>query len=435
MALTVGTRIGVYEITGRLGAGGMGEVYRAHDTTLGRDVAIKVLPDSMADDPERLARFQREAEVLATLNHPNIAAIYGLEETDDSKALVMELVEGDDLSLRIAHGAMPIEDVLPIARQIAEALEAAHEQGIIHRDLKPANIKVRVDGTVKVLDFGLAKAMDPVDPTVGRGFSRADAANSPTMTTPAMTEMGMILGTAAYMAPEQAKGKAVDKRADIWAFGAVLYEMLTGQRAFAGSDVSEMLASVLAREPDWTLLPAGLSPVLETYLRRCLQKDPKQRIHDIGDVRLALEGAFDTTAAPPTVAPAALRIWQRPVPGRCDCAAPDGDRDHWHIDVDTGAATRAGRQIRVAIRGRAGAVRQDAIHGRRLCAGVRRPDESGQGRQLWIRRWRIWKPHRFGARRAQSPSPCRPTAERRRFRIFLGRCEWSRLRVGCPHCG
>src|SRR5438445_9150992 len=223
LALTTGTRLGVYEVTAQIGEGGMGQVFRARDTKLNRDVALKVLPDSFANDPDRLARFQREAKTLASLNHPNIAAIYGLEESADVAALVMELVEGEDLSQRIARGAIPLEEALPIAKQIAEALEAAHEQGIIHRDLKPANVKVRPDGRVKVLDFGLAKAMEPpiaMAPSVSQ---------SPTITTPAMTQAGMLLGTAAYMSPEQARGKPVDKRADIWAFGAVLFEMVTGK--------------------------------------------------------------------------------------------------------------------------------------------------------------------------------------------------------------
>src|SRR6187401_682275 len=226
----------------------MGQVYRATDTKLKRQVAIKVLPPAVAADADRLARFQREAEVLASLNHPNIAAIYGLEESGETTALVMELVEGDDLSQRIARGAIPLDEALPIARQIADALEAAHEQGIIHRDLKPANVKVRADGTVKVLDFGLAKALD-----AHASGATADAMSSPTITSPAMTEAGMILGTAAYMSPEQARGKSVDKRADIWAFGVVLYEMLTGERLFAGDSVPETLAAVVHKEPDWKL--------------------------------------------------------------------------------------------------------------------------------------------------------------------------------------
>ena len=306
MALTPGTRLGVYEVT-QIGEGGMGQVYRARDTKLNRDVALKVLPDSFANDPDRLARFTREAQTLASLNHPNIAHIHGLEESNGVRALVMELVEGDDLSQRIARGAIPPDEALPIAKQIAEALEAAHEHGIIHRDLKPANIKVRADGTVKVLDFGLAKAMDPLSSSP----AAAALANSPTLTSPAaMTAAGMILGTAAYMSPEQARGKVLDKRADIWAFGCVLYEMLTGTRAFAGDDVSEVLASVLAREPDWALLPSNVSPSLGTYIRCCLHKNPKQRIADAQDIRLALEGAFET-AIPQAGAPVVVPVWQR----------------------------------------------------------------------------------------------------------------------------
>ena len=303
LALSSGKRLGPYEIVSALGAGGMGEVYRATDTKLKRQVAVKILPPSVAADSDRLARFQREAEVLASLNHPNIAHIHGLEDADGVKALVMELVEGEDLAQRIARGPVPLLEALPIATQIAEALEAAHEQGIIHRDLKPANIKVRPDGTVKVLDFGLAKAMEPVG-------ADADPSKSPTITTPAITQAGVILGTVAYMSPEQARGKAVDKRADIWAFGCVLYEMLTGQRAFAGEGVSDTLARVIEREPDWTRLPTTLSPELRTYLRRCLQKDPRQRVQAIGDVRLALEGAFETPVDQ-TAAPAAVALWQR----------------------------------------------------------------------------------------------------------------------------
>ena len=253
MPLPSGTRLGPYEIAAPLGAGGMGEVYRATDTSLGREVAVKVLPDAFAQDPERLARFEREARTLASLNHPNIAIVHGFEKTAATAAgqaavhaLVMELVEGEDLSQAIARlrtsgasagqAGMPLEEVLPIAKQIAAALEAAHEQGIVHRDLKPANVKVTPDGHVKVLDFGLAKAMGPSDTGSSSGGARADLAHSPTITTPAMTQAGMILGTAAYMSPEQAKGRATDKRSDVWAYGCVLYEMLTGRRAFAGED-------------------------------------------------------------------------------------------------------------------------------------------------------------------------------------------------------
>ena len=270
----------------------MGEVYRATDTKLKRQVAIKILPPSLVADHDRLARFQREAEVLASLNHPNIAAIYGLEESAGVTALVMELVEGDELSQRIARGAIPLDEALPIATQIAEALEAAHEQGIIHRDLKPANIKVRSDGTVKVLDFGLAKAMDPP------AGSSPQMSQSPTLSLHA-TQAGIILGTAAYMAPEQARGKTVDKRADIWAFGAVLFEMLTGTRAFGGEDLTVTLARVVEREPDFDALPSSVPPRVAQALRVCLRKDPKQRVGDIRDVRLALEGAFES-AAPQT---------------------------------------------------------------------------------------------------------------------------------------
>ena len=252
MALSPGTRIGPYEVIAQIGVGGMGEVYRATDTSLRRAVAIKVLPASVAGVAERLVRFQREAEVLAALNHPNIAAIYGLERSTATTALVMELVEGTTLADRISQGAVPVDESLAIAKQIADALEAAHEQNIIHRDLKPANIKVRPDGTVKVLDFGLAKAMEPT------GALSPSQSMSPTITTPAMTQAGTILGTAAYMSPEQARHKPVDKRADIWAFGAVLFEMLTGKRAFPGEDITDTLAAVVRAEPDWGALPADL---------------------------------------------------------------------------------------------------------------------------------------------------------------------------------
>jgi serine/threonine protein kinase len=297
LALTPGTRLGVYEVTSQIGAGGMGEVYRATDSNLKRLVAIKVLPASVAGDADRLARFQREAEVLAALNHPNIAAIYGLEKTVDFTALVMELVEGEDLSQRIARGAIPLDEALPIPKQIAEALEAAHEQGIVHRDLKPANIKVRSDGAVKVLDFGLAKAMDPP-------FSSSAAAalaNSPTITSPArMTAAGIILGTAAYMSPEQARGKVVDKRTDIWAFGCVLYEILTGHRVFGGDTTPDTLGAILEREPDWTKLPAATPPHIRRLLQRCLEKDAKSRLRDIGDARIELEETLSTSQASPT---------------------------------------------------------------------------------------------------------------------------------------
>jgi serine/threonine protein kinase len=294
--LSSGTRIGSYEVIGLLGAGGMGEVYRATDSSLGRQVAIKVLPEEFASVPDRLARFEREAQTLASLNHPHIAAIYAIEKSGPIRALVMELVEGADLADRIARGAMPVDEVLPMARQIADALEAAHAQGIIHRDLKPANIKVRADGTVKVLDFGLAKLADPVDGP-GKAGHYVPVTQSPTITSPAqMTAVGMILGTAAYMSPEQARGRPADKRADIWAFGCVLFEMLSGSRAFAGEDVSLTLAEVMKSEPDWSRLPR-LPPLLATFLHQCFRKDPRQRLQDIGDMRLAIEGAFDSPVA------------------------------------------------------------------------------------------------------------------------------------------
>ena len=288
LALNPGTRLGPYEILSSLGAGGMGEVYRARDTKLNRDVAIKVLPDLFAGDAERLARFTREAQTLAAINHPNIAHIHGLEESGGVRALVMELVEGDDLSQRIARGAIPIDEALPIAKQIAEALEAAHEQGIIHRDLKPANIKVRADGIVKVLDFGLAKAMEPAA-GASPGMSMAS-----TVTPPAMTQAGMILGTAAYMSPEQARGTAVSKRSDIWAFGCVLFEMLTGTRAFAGNGLSDTIAAVLRAEPDWTSLGPRTPAPIRTLLKRCLEKDHARRLRDIGDARFELDAAHES---------------------------------------------------------------------------------------------------------------------------------------------
>jgi eukaryotic-like serine/threonine-protein kinase len=289
MSLSAGARIGPYEIVAPLGAGGMGEVYRATDSNLKRQVAIKVLPASVAVDADHLARFQREAEVLAVLNHPNIAAIYGLERSSDLTALVMELVEGEDLSQRIARGAMPIDEALPIARQIADALEAAHERGIIHRDLKPANIKVRPDGTVKVLDFGLARAMEPT------GGSSVNAMNSPTISIHA-TQAGIILGTAAYMSPEQARGRVVDERADIWAFGTVLYEMVTGRRAFDADDISATLAFVITKEPDWTALPTTTPAAIRRLLRRCMEKDPKRRVPHIAVARIEIDEALTTPA-------------------------------------------------------------------------------------------------------------------------------------------
>ena len=265
MPLNVGFRIAHYDVTALIGEGGMGQVYQATDTKLNRQVALKILPEAFAADPDRLARFQREAQVLASLNHPNIAQIHGIEEQEGTRALVLELVEGPTLADRISKGPIPLDEALPIAKQIAEALEAAHEAGVIHRDLKPANIKVREDGNVKVLDFGLAKALDP--------NPGGDPSQSPTLTA-AATQMGVIMGTAAYMSPEQARGKPVDKRADIWSFGAVLFEMLTGQRALQGEDVSVTLADVIRADLSWEKLPNDLPPTLVTYLRRCLDKEP-----------------------------------------------------------------------------------------------------------------------------------------------------------------
>jgi dipeptidyl aminopeptidase/acylaminoacyl peptidase len=299
MRLASGTCIGPYEVAGVLGAGGMGEVYRATDTVLKRQVALKVLPPEVANDPERVARFQREAEVLASLNHSNIAHLYGIERSGGTLALVMELVEGPTLADRIEKGAIPVDEALPIAKQIAEALEAAHEQGIIHRDLKPANIKVRDDGTVKVLDFGLAKAMEL---TGGAPSGAAALTNSPTITSPAlMTGVGVLLGTAAYMSPEQAKGRPADKRSDIWAFGCVLFEMLTTRRAFAGEDVSDTLANILKSEPNWTSLPSATPVPLRRLMKRCFEKTPRRRLADIADARYDLEEAgsgTDSLAAP-----------------------------------------------------------------------------------------------------------------------------------------
>jgi Tol biopolymer transport system component len=280
----------------------MGEVYLATDTNLGRQVAIKVLPSSLAGDAERLARFDREARTLASLNHPNIAAIYGLERVAGATALVMELVEGPTLADRIAQGPLPPDDAVPIAAQIADAVAAAHDLGIVHRDLKPANVKVRSDGTVKVLDFGLAKTME----TVAAGAMSGAMSLSPTMTSPAMTQAGMLLGTAAYMSPEQARGKSVDKRADIWAFGCVLFEMLTGRRAFGGDDVSETIAAILRDQPDLTRVPVQLRRLLE----RCLEKDPRRRLRDIGDVWALLDQPAPAMLPPASTAP----WWRRALP-------------------------------------------------------------------------------------------------------------------------
>ena len=301
MGWPAGARLGSYQIVSTLGAGGMGEVYRATDTNLGRDVAIKVLPEAFAHDAERLARFEREARTLASLNHPHIAQIYGLEKSDGASALVMELVDGEDLSDRIARGAIPLEEALPIAGQIVEALEAAHGQGIVHRDLKPANIKLKSDGTVKVLDFGLAKLHDPAGSHVASGSGGVSL--SPTIASPVMTGVGTLLGTCAYMSPEQARGRSVDTRADVWAFGCVLFEMLTGTRAFLGEDVTETISAIVKGEPDWSRLPGTTPAAIRRLLRRCLQKDLKQRLAHIADARLDLDDAVvgDISAPEPAL--------------------------------------------------------------------------------------------------------------------------------------
>jgi serine/threonine-protein kinase len=314
MTLTSGARIGPYDVLDSIGAGGMGEVYRARDSRLGRDVALKVLPDAFAGDAERLARFEREAQLLAALNHPHIASIYGVEEAGGVRALVLELVTGDTLAERLEQGAIPFDEAVPLARQIAVALEAAHEQGIIHRDLKPSNIKITPGGTVKVLDFGLAKLGEPAGGS-SAGTARPMASQSPTITSPAMmTGVGLILGTAAYMAPEQAKGRPADRKSDIWSFGCVLYEMLTGKRSFDGEDVSETMAAVIRADPDWSRLPASTPPHVRTLLRRCLQKDPRKRLPDIGAARLELDDDQIEAAASPAPAVVARPWWRRALP-------------------------------------------------------------------------------------------------------------------------
>ncbi len=307
----IGQSISHYKVTSLLGAGGMGEVYRATDTKLGRDVALKVLPAMVANDPERLARFQREAQVLASLNHTNIASIYGLEESGGVRALVMELVEGPTLAEKIKQGALPIDEVLQIAKQMAEAMEAAHEKGIIHRDLKPANVKITPGGKVKVLDFGLAKAL-------ASDSGAYDTSHSPTLTAAGATRDGLILGTAAYMSPEQARGKVLDKRTDIWAFGCVLLECLTGRQAFSGETVSDTIAAILTREPELDALPASTPRRIRALLGRCLQKDVKNRLHDIADARIEIEEALahpeETPAAKSGIGAAPARGWRQLLP-------------------------------------------------------------------------------------------------------------------------
>ncbi len=303
----VGQTISHYKVLEKIGEGGMGEVYRATDTKLNRDVALKILPQQFASDSQRMGRFQREAEVLASLDHPNIGQIYGIEDAGQTKALVLQLIEGPTLADKIAQGPIPVEETLKIALQMAEGLEAAHEKGVIHRDLKPANIKITPEGQVKILDFGLAKLFEEESPIT-------DISQSPTLTA-AATQAGVILGTAAYMSPEQARGKSVDKRADIFAFGAVLYECLTGKRAFEGEDISDTLASILAREPDWNSLPADLNPKLGELLERCLTKDPKNRWHHVADVRVDLQRILnDPGGLSLRMAIPVQPLWQRALP-------------------------------------------------------------------------------------------------------------------------
>ncbi|MEX2663242.1 MAG: serine/threonine-protein kinase, partial [Vicinamibacterales bacterium] len=317
MGFNPGTRLGLYEIVGSLGAGGMGEVYRARDTRLERHVALKLVLEAFVAEPDRALRFEREAKTLAALNHPNVATLYGLEQADGRHFLVMELVEGETLAERIARhpGGLPLDESVRIACQIAEAVEAAHEKGVVHRDLKPANVKITPDDKVKVLDFGLARiASGPAEgDRPGTGLSLL---NSPTFTSPAMTNAGVILGTASYMSPEQARGFVADHRSDIFSFGVVLYEMLTGRQPFPGETISDVLASVLARDPDLGALPADLSPRLIELLKRCLEKNPKKRWQAIGDVRYELEALLGSPRAVATPAPAAAIVPPRPLSRR-----------------------------------------------------------------------------------------------------------------------
>jgi eukaryotic-like serine/threonine-protein kinase len=305
MPLSPGARLGAYEVIAAIGAGGMGEVYRARDLKLGREVALKILPDVFLGDADRIARFEREAQVVASLNHPNIATIHGFQESDGVRALVLELVEGETLGEVVARGPMPLADALPIARQIADALEAAHDKGIVHRDLKPDNVKVTPEGKIKVLDFGLAKMLEP-EPARNPSFA---GTMSPTLSIHA-TYGGMILGTAAYMSPEQARGKPVDRRTDIWSFGCVLFEMLTGKQTFdPGETISDAVAHILTREPDWNALPLDTPAHIRTLLRRCLQKDPSKRLPHIGLVRLEIEeGSSASEPAPGITTPVPQRL-------------------------------------------------------------------------------------------------------------------------------
>jgi serine/threonine-protein kinase len=400
-ALAAGHTLAHYRVTAAIGAGGMGEVYRATDTKLGREVAIKVLPAEVALDKERLARFEREAKLLASLNHPNIAHVYGFESAtlpDGSTAhfLAMELVPGEDLAERLKRGPIPVDEALAFARQIAEALGEAHEKGIVHRDLEPANIKLTPDGKVKVLDFGLAKAFSG-DAASG---SSADLSQSPTLAHTG-TQAGLILGTAAYMSPEQARGRAVDKRADIWAFGVVLYEMLTARRPFGGETVSEILAAVIKDEPEWKALPAGLPAAVAGVLRRCLVKEPARRLHDIADARLLLEDASLEPGAPrptPAAAPrwreatawllavagigaAAALAWKRPAPQPVEplthfAVSLPSDQLMAFVDVPTLALSPDGRKLAFTVSGAAG---QTMIHVRAFDQPEARPLPGTEG--------------------------------------------------------
>ena len=306
----IGKTIGSYEVESKLGAGGMGEVYKARDPRLNRHVAIKALPDLVANDPERVARFEREAQVLAALSHPHIGAIYGLEVADAGKSryLILEFIDGESLAARLQRGAVPFDEAVTYARQMLDALEAAHEKGIVHRDLKPGNVMLTTENQIKILDFGLARVIDS-DPT-------ASQSNSPTLTF-AATQVGVVLGTAAYMSPEQAKGRVADRRSDVWAFGCVFFEMLTGKRVFDGEDVSETLAAVLRADPDWKALPADVPAGIRSLLKRCLERDRKARVPEIGTVRFLLQDALTQPPAPepaPIVAAPKRPLWKRAVP-------------------------------------------------------------------------------------------------------------------------
>lgn len=388
MPVSIKSRLGRYAILSRIGAGGMGEVYRARDTKLGRDVAIKVLPEAFVRDPGRMARFEREAKFLAALNHPNIAAIYGVEDAGSTDALVMELAEGPTLADRIASGPIPLAEALPIARQIADALEYAHEHGLVHRDLKPANIKVSLDGCVKILDFGLARAVE----------GEADAtglANSSTITQMG-TEAGVLLGTVAYMSPEQVKGKQVDRRADIWAFGCVLYKMLTGKKAFAAETVTETLAAVLKNEPDWSQLASDTPVRIRVLLHRCLQKDPKQRLRDIGDARISLDEVLSGTTEDARALALTAPLWRRALPwallGVTALALAIAVLALLHLRQQPSAPADPVRfQIALPERTRVATDLELSPDGQHLVIGVKKQDGPPQ---LWIRdldslEWRL----------------------------------------------